>query len=147
MIDRLVEARAAAQATREPHTVNAAIQHAEFGQVSLQFRQDAAGLSVVMASADPELAKALQVAAPGGAGLAGQFAGNDDGSAPQWRQDASSQSANSQASNGTGQTQSQNPQHRGQAPQRAPDPAMGAANPASRSRNQTDQTARSGIFA
>jgi hypothetical protein len=147
LIDRLVEARAAARATLEPHTVNAAIQHAEFGEVSLQFRQDAAGLSVAMTSADPDLAKALQVAAPGGGSFAGQFSNGGEGNAPQWRQDTSGQPAGSPSSGNIGQPQSQTPQQRGQSPQRAPDQAFGAANPSPRSRSQTDQAARSGIFA
>ena len=142
LIDQLVEARAAAQATLEPHTVSAAIQHADFGEVSLQFRHDAAGLSVVMASADPDLAKALQVAAPTGGSFAGQFANNGEGNAPQWRQDSGGQQSAIAS-----QAQSQTPQHRGQAPQRAPEQTFGSANPSPRSRSQTDQSARSGIFA
>ena len=147
LIDRLVEARAAAQATREPHTVSAAIQHADFGEVSLQFRHDTAGLSVVMASADPDLAKALQVAAPSGGSFARQFSSSDDGNAPQWRNDQAGQSASSPSSSNIGQPQSQTQQHRSQAPQRSPDQPNGSANPAPRSRGQADQTARSGIFA
>lgn len=152
LIDRLVEARAAAQATLEPHTVNAAIQHADFGEVSLQFRHDTAGLSVVMASADPDLAKALQVAAPTGGSFAGQSGNSGDANPPQWRQDTSGQQSAGQSASGqtsafTSQAQSQTPQHRGQAPQRAPDQTFGAANPSPRSRSEASQAQRSGIFA
>ena len=146
LIDRLVEARAAAQATREPHTVSAAIEHADFGQVSLQFRHDAIGLSVVMASADPDLARALQMAAPSGGSLGGQFTGSGEGSGPQWRQDASSQQS-AFTSQPQLQSQSQSSQHRGPAPQRAPDQQGASANPSPRPRSQADQPQRSGIFA
>ena len=139
LIDRLVEARAAAQTSLEPHIVNAAIQHADFGEVSLQFRQDAAGLSVVMASADPDLAKALQMAAAAGGSFAGQFAHGGEGSAPSPRQASDGQPSGDQASASNGQTQSQTRQ-------RAPDQTSGGANP-SRSPSKAPQPQRSGIFA
>lgn len=152
LIDRLVEARSAAQATSEPHTVSAAIEHADFGQVSLQFRQDAAGLSVVMASADPDLAKALQVAAPVGGSLAGQSASSGESNAAPWRGDQSAQSSASQSFGGQssgniGQPQSQAQRDRGQSQQRPPDQTFSAANPSPRSHSRSDQTQRSGIFA
>ena len=58
LVDRLVEARDAVR----PQSVEAAITTAEFGQVALRFAADDAGLSVTMASADPEFARAAQAA-------------------------------------------------------------------------------------
>ena len=146
LIDRLVEARQAAQSTLAAQTVNAAVNHAEFGQLSLQFRHDADGLSVVMASADPDLApdlaRAMQVAAPTGGQFGGQFGGTGDGSAPSPRQDLTGQQ-----SAGTSQTQSHGQQRGGQSPQRAPDRANDPANPSSRARAPSDHGTRSGIFA
>lgn len=60
LVDRLIAARDAAR----PEGVNVAVHHAEFGQVSLHFRQDEGGLSVSMASADPDFAAAVQAAVP-----------------------------------------------------------------------------------
>lgn len=59
LVDRLVEARDAAR----PQAIEAAVAHAEFGRVSLRFAQGDDGLSVTMASADPDFARAAQSAA------------------------------------------------------------------------------------
>lgn len=134
LIDRLVEARQAAQATLAVQTVTAAVAHAEFGQVSLQFRQDAEGLSVVMAGSDPDLARAVQAAAPA-AQTATQSGNSEHPSAA--RQDSASQT----------QSQSQAQQQRGQAPQHRADDARGAANPSPRRSGPDDSSARGGIFA
>ena len=62
LVDRLVEARAAARSNASPQVVEASISHAQFGQVGLRFEQGADGLSVSMSSADPEFNRAAQVA-------------------------------------------------------------------------------------
>jgi hypothetical protein len=103
LVDRLVEAREAAQ----PNVIRTSLAHAEFGTVSLQFRQDLTHMNVTVAGADPGLATAVQAAAA--ASLAAG-AGNDDGAAP--RQDnAQSQQQNQQqqtaSANSQGQQQSQ----------------------------------------
>jgi hypothetical protein len=59
LIDRLVAAREAVQ----PQPVTLALAHAEFGKVELRFANDPGGLSVALASADPEFARAVQAAA------------------------------------------------------------------------------------
>lgn len=60
LIDRLVAARDAAQ----PHSVTVAVNHADFGAVELRFHKDGAGLSVALASADPDFTRAVQAAMP-----------------------------------------------------------------------------------
>ena len=136
LIDRLVEARQAAQAGMSGQTVLAAVNHAEFGQLSLQFRQDAAGLSVTLASSDPDLARAVQAAAP-----ASQTSSNNDSPAAQ-RQDASGQ-AQSQS-----QSQSQQPQQqRGQSSQSFAAPGQRAGEPDPRRSQPDTPQKRGGIFA
>jgi hypothetical protein len=70
LVDRLLEARASAQASTPPQNITATVTHADFGKVSLNFQQDPAGLSVNMTSADPGFARAAQ-SAIGGFGQAG----------------------------------------------------------------------------
>ena len=136
LIDRLVEARQAAQATMSSQTVVAAVNHAEFGPLSLQFQQDAAGLSVTLAGNDPDLARAVQAAAP-----AGQSGTSGSEHASPQRQDAgSSQSLN------TGQPQSQL-QQRGQSPQPAARETRETANPDPQRGGHSDPQPRGGIFA
>lgn len=60
LIDRLVAARETAQ----PQAARLALAHAEFGPVELQFSQDSNGLSVTLASNDPDFARAVQAAVP-----------------------------------------------------------------------------------
>ena len=132
LIDRLVEARDMAQASAAPGTVHAAVTHAEFGTVSLQFQHDAAGLTVALASADPEFARAVQAAAPA-PGASDQHT--------QARQEAPGQQSSSSA-----QTPS-NPQQRGQsAPRDAQDPRH-SAGPGQRQRASDEPPTRGGIFA
>lgn len=94
LMDRLIAARDAAQ-TGLPQNVHVAVNHAEFGQISLNFSHDKAGLAVSLASADPEFARVVQAAIPAPAALAssdsaardsgrsagGQFTGNQNGHA------------------------------------------------------------------
>jgi hypothetical protein len=60
LVDRLVQARDAAA----PQTVSLALNHAEFGKISLRFEQDDTGLSVGMTSPDPDFARAVSAAIP-----------------------------------------------------------------------------------
>ncbi|MBB3956551.1 hypothetical protein [Novosphingobium sediminicola] len=62
LVDRLVEARAAMRSGASTQWVQTSIQHAEFGRVALQIRQDGNNLSVAMASSDPDFAPAAQAA-------------------------------------------------------------------------------------
>ncbi|NOW47569.1 hypothetical protein FHW96_003749 [Novosphingobium sp. SG751A] len=62
LVDRLVEARAAMRSGASTQWVQTSIQHAEFGRVALQIRQDGDSLSVAMASSDPDFAPAAQAA-------------------------------------------------------------------------------------
>ncbi|MCB2060610.1 MAG: hypothetical protein R3E09_07855 [Novosphingobium sp.] len=95
IVDRLVEAREAAS----PQAVKATIAHSQFGQVSLRFDQNAAGLTVSMTSSDPDFAPAVHAAAASGH----SSNANDNGSgAP--RQDAPNQQS---ASLNSGQPQQQ----------------------------------------
>lgn len=128
LIDRLVEAREAARASLAPGTVHAAVAHADFGRVSLQFQQDGSGLIVAMASGDPEFARAVQAAAP-----AGQTSPGSDNGAHQ-RQDAPGQ-------------QSQGSQPRGQSSARDTGEQRSFSNSGQRRRGGDEPPARSGIFA
>lgn len=62
LVDRLVETRAAMRAGAPAQWLQTSIQHAEFGRVALQIRQDGDNLSVAMASSDPGFAPAAQAA-------------------------------------------------------------------------------------
>lgn len=110
LVDRLVEARDAAM----PQTVRAAVQHSDFGRVSLSFRADDARLSVSMASADPGFAPAVQAAAMQASATADNGAGQrQDGQRQegqrqdgQAQQQAGQQQAG-QAASGNAQSQAQ----------------------------------------
>ncbi|MYL97512.1 hypothetical protein GR702_06965 [Novosphingobium sp. FGD1] len=88
LVSRLAEAREAAS----PHIVRTAMNHAEFGRVSMQFDQTDMGLSVTMASPDPEFTGAVQAAA---ATMAGNGANGND----QPRQDGQSSQQNGAGQN------------------------------------------------
>ena len=60
LIDRLVAARETAQ----PQMAAVALSHSDFGPVELRFSHDSQGLSVTMASNDPDFARAVQAAVP-----------------------------------------------------------------------------------
>lgn len=98
LIDRLVEARDAAM----PQAVRAAIAHAEFGQVSLRFRQQDGDIAVSMTSADPGFAPAVQaaVAASQPASGSANDTGRNDGSRDPRQEAASSQQQAAQANAG-----------------------------------------------
>lgn len=108
LVDRLSEAREAAS----PQVVRTAINHAEFGQVSMQFRQDDAKMSVTLTNADPGFTSAVHSAVA--ATLAGNAAGNGDQqrsdsqqAQQQQQQQASTQQQSAASSNGQGQGQAQ----------------------------------------
>lgn len=87
LVDRLIAARDAAGPDAAPDAVNVAVRHAEFGQVSLQFRHDEGGLSVALSSADPGFAQAVQSALPAAAAAAAADAA-DSGTQPDAQQQA-----------------------------------------------------------
>lgn len=137
LVDRLVEARDAAM----PQTVRAAINHAEFGQVSLRFDQGDSGLTVAMTSADPDFARAVQSAAP-----TGQTATTADNGSSSQRHDGHSQQS---AGTASGQAQSQSSTRDGQSAQARDDAARTAATGRRATADEGEQpgTARDGIYA
>jgi hypothetical protein len=133
LVDRLVEARDAAM----PQSIRAAIHHAEFGQVALNFNADDARLTVSMTSADPEFAPAVQAAAAMQANTqANSQSDNGSGSQRQdsqqnQQQSASASFASQSQTQAQGQAQSQgsprgNERDRGD-PQRHSNPTTGRA--------------------
>ncbi|HUD28339.1 MAG TPA: hypothetical protein VMQ93_05655 [Novosphingobium sp.] len=80
LVSRLAEAREAAT----PHVVRTAMAHGEFGRISMQLDHSDGGLSVTMASRDPEFTSAVQAAAAA-------MAGNASPGSDQPRQDGSAQ--------------------------------------------------------
>lgn len=123
LVERLSQAREAAS----PQLVRTALQHAEFGRVSLQFRQDDANLSVTMASADPAFNAAVHSAAA--ASLAGNAAGQGDRSDNQQQQSHQQPAAPQQqsASAGSGQGQQQSAQARAEQAERMFQRAQGSS--------------------
>lgn len=129
IVDRLVAARDLAVAGVQSQPVHVALQHGEFGKVSLRLEADGSGLSVAMASSDPAFAAAVQSAAQvqpavaasadmgsGIAGQQGQSARTDSGGQP-----------------GTqGQPRRADPEPRG--PATNPSPARSGEEPAQRRR-------------
>lgn len=126
MIDRLVAARESTQ----PHAATLALAHADFGQVELRFASDANGLSVALASTDPDFARAVQAAVP-------PVQASSDSTAAQGRQ---SGQPGSQPESFAGQQQ-----HGQQTTCREPHDRFVAANPAPRGADSGERDA--GIFA
>jgi hypothetical protein len=62
VVDRLMAARDAARADNPVQPVAVNLRHAEFGEVSVRFEHRADGLSVALASPDPDFARAVQAA-------------------------------------------------------------------------------------
>lgn len=60
LVERLIDSRKALS----PAPVQTALAHAEFGEITFRFAHDERGLSVAMASADPDFAPAVQAAMP-----------------------------------------------------------------------------------
>ncbi|AXB75641.1 hypothetical protein TQ38_003185 [Novosphingobium sp. P6W] len=104
LVSRLAEAREAAS----PNVVRTALSHAEFGRVSMQIGHEDGGLSVTLASRDPEFTGAVQAAA---AAAANSAAGNGDQARPesqsqqQGSQPQTSANANANANASGGQNQ------------------------------------------
>lgn len=129
LVDRLVEARDAAA----PQTVSLALTHTEFGKVSLRFQQDEAGLSVAMASPDPDFAKAVSAAIPLERAASGEPPpGTSNG--PASRYEAGSSETPGQSRGGAN-------------PERRDDRSAPRSNPAQTQRHPTEKPSRNGIFA
>jgi hypothetical protein len=153
LVDRLKEAREAAS----PKVVNTALNHAEFGRVSLQFRHDDANLSVTMANTDPNFTSAVHNAVA--ASLAGNAAGNGDASRndsqqaqQQQQQQASPQQQSASPGNGQGQGQQQAAQARADQGERHFNRAPASSGREQQSDNASSDRAgngaqRSGIYA
>ncbi len=145
LIDRLVEARQAVQSSLTSQTVQASVQHTEFGRVSLSFQQDPTGMTVSFANPDPDLARAVQNLQP--MALPADIRPAATG-APAQRQDGQGGGA---ATSGQQQGQSQGQlsaqQQRGQSPQR--EPASGSVAQDRQAGNDADSPSdpRGGIFA
>lgn len=138
LVDRLIEARDSAA---PQSVVSAAIKHAEFGQVSLHFQQDASGLTVSMASPDPDFQPAVQAAMPADRG--GMASDQGQGQAGQNQQNQSGGSASflpqDQRGAGTSGEQSRTAQERN---------PRAAGNPSQAARDEGEKPdRRSGIFA
>lgn len=132
LVDRLIEARDSAL----PATVHAAINHAEFGSVSLKFEHDDAGLTVGLSSPDPEFARAVQAAAPADRQGVAQEGGSSAGFSA-LRQDTLSQSG------GGAQPQSRNA---GSNERQAGDARLRQGDRTS-GQSESDKPRRDGIFA
>lgn len=129
LVDRLVAAREAMQ----PQSVTMAVRHAEFGAVQLRFQQDASGLSVAMASADPDFARAVSAAVPP---VQAASASDTASFSQQGRSEPGSASADG------GRSGQQTPREERAAARANPSPAAG------RSQSEaSDDGARNGIFA
>ena len=101
LVDRLTQAREAAG----PQSVSFAVNHDEFGKVSLRFHHDDAGLSVAMTSPDPDFARAVSATIPPERAVTGE------------QQQAVSQGQSSRNEAGNSETPGQprngaNPEHR-----------------------------------
>lgn len=133
LVDRLVEARGAAQAGSAAAPVTATLAHAEFGRVAVHFTPDTGGLNVTLSSPDPAFSGAVQAAlavAPGDGGNGAQlFDGRGAGAAGQGRGEASGFAGNFTEGNGGGHT-AQNGNSRTAGPRPASNPAAGPASDA-----------------
>lgn len=137
LVDSLVAAREAAQ----PHSVSIALATAEFGAVQVRFKQDDAGLSVTMASADPDFARAASIAMPP-APSASTDASSQQNASPQARQQGQQ---GTQGQNLPGNSSSQGGQ--GSAQHHQNDRAAARSNPSPRSAGNGNGAVRSDIFA
>ncbi len=129
LIERLIAARESGQ----PQALTLALAHTDFGRVELRFAQDGGDLSVAMASADPDFARAVQAAAP-------PIAATGESNAAQTRQHGHG----GQAETPTGQPQGQGSSHRN-APASAPRGLSGRAGPEANSADAAG--GQQGIFA
>lgn len=132
LVDRLVAARELVQ----PQAFQVAVQHSEFGQIQLRFRQGGDGLSITMASADPEFARVVSAAPPP---VLLPLTASD----PAAGQGAQRSDSQSQSTTGSGHSA----QHRGGSPERREDRNGPADNPAPPRHGAGRDPRRSGIFA
>lgn len=130
LVDRLVAARELAA----PQAFQVAVQHGEFGPIQLRFRHEGEGLSIAMASADPEFARAVSAApAPVLPALPVETPAQSGS-----RFENSSQNASSSG---------QSAQQRGGSPERREERHGAAENPAPQHRAEGRAARRTGIFA
>lgn len=131
LVSRLTEAREMAA----PHVVRTALAHGDFGRVSMQIGQQDGGLSVTLASRDPEFTGAVQAAA---ASLAGQAAtGGEQPRPDQQNGHARQEQTSAQSGANSGQGQNQRTDASGQQTRRE---SGGLAQP--HERRQSDRPAR-----
>ena len=109
LMDRLITARDAAQ-TGLPQSVHVALDHADFGPISLSFQHDQGGLAVSVASPDPDFARAVQAAIPAATASAGSdSASRDNGQGGAGAQGWTGQSAARSDASATGGDAGQRP--------------------------------------
>ncbi|KHK93493.1 hypothetical protein [Novosphingobium malaysiense] len=97
LVSRLNEAREAAN----PQVVRTALSHAEFGQISLQFKHEHNALSVTMANSDPAFTGAVHAAVQASQAASNQSQG-DNSSQQQQQQNQGSSANQHAAANGAG---------------------------------------------
>lgn len=131
LVDRLVAAREALQ----PQSVTLAVRHSDFGAVQLRFQQDASGLSVALASADPDFARAVSAAVqPVSATDTANSTGNNN-------------TGSSFSQTGSGAASDSSAQSRSGQQARRDDRAGVLSNPAAAAVSNTDEALHQGIFA
>lgn len=131
MIDRLIEARDMAGA----QPIAMTLRHEDFGTVSLNFRTVEDGLTVTMASPDPEFVRAVGAAAASGAMSQGDLTRHSGETAPSRQHLGGSMSEDSTGQSRAGSREAERDGSRQRRDQPQPQ------------RNATRQPSRSGIFA
>ena len=131
MIDRLIEARDMAGA----QPVAMTLRHDDFGAVSLNFQTAGDGLTVTMASPDPEFARAVSVAAASGAASQSDLTrqGGEPAASRQHTGGSTSEDSSGQSRAGSREAERDGSRQRRDQPQPQ--------------RNAARQPSRSGIFA
>ena len=132
LVDRLIAAREAAGT----QPVSLALDHAEFGKVSLRFEQGEAGLTVAMTSPDPDFARAVSAAIPA------EPAFTDEQRPP-----AAHSGSNRQEPGGTASSDTLSQPRGGSGQDRRDDRGTLRANPGQTPRGRDEPSRRSGIFA
>ena len=131
MIDRLIEARDMAGA----QPIAMTLRHEDFGAVSLNFRTADDGLTVTMASPDPEFARAVGAAAASGAMSQGDLTRHSGETASSRQHSGGSLSEDSTGQSRAGSREAERDGSRQRRDQPQPQ------------RNEARQPSRSGIFA
>lgn len=144
LVDRLVEARNAAV----PQSTHALLNHAEFGQVSLDFQQDGGELKVAMSSADPDFARAAQAAQAGQPAERQNFASdtNSRGQSQQQSPAANTSSQSHHEAAGRDAERSDQPGRNGQS-RNSRGGGNNSSNPSPQWAGRDQPQARGGIFA